>query len=49
MFFFLQDDIATIMTQYRCRFNDDLKQKYSSYIAAATHKAGTLYTFFIFF
>lgn len=36
------DDLATIMTQYRSRFNDELRIKYSAYISAATHRAEQL-------
>ncbi|KAB7498782.1 Vacuolar protein sorting-associated protein 4B [Armadillidium nasatum] len=38
----IHDDLATIMTQFRCRYNDDLQQKYSAYISAATHRAEDL-------
>lgn len=36
----LQDDLATVMTDYRCRFTEETAAKYQSYIKAATHRSG---------
>ncbi|XP_045118613.1 uncharacterized AAA domain-containing protein C328.04-like isoform X2 [Portunus trituberculatus] len=33
------DDLATVMTEYRCRFTDDVANKYQSYIKSATHRS----------
>ena len=38
--FVLQDDLATVMTEYRCRFTEDVANKYQSYIKSATHRSG---------
>lgn len=35
-----QDDLATVMTEYRCRFTDEASNKYQSYIKSATHRSG---------
>lgn len=33
------DDLATVMTDYRCRFTSEVSMKYQTYIKAATHKS----------
>jgi len=33
------DDLATVMTDYRCRFTPETAVKYQSYIKAATHRS----------
>ncbi|XP_068220605.1 uncharacterized protein [Palaemon carinicauda] len=33
------DDLATVMTDYRCRFTSEVSTKYQSYIKAATHRS----------
>lgn len=33
------DDLATVMTDYRCRFTEETSIKYQSYIKAATHRS----------
>ncbi|KAK3855586.1 hypothetical protein Pcinc_038014 [Petrolisthes cinctipes] len=33
------DDLATVMTDYRCRFTEDTATKYQTYIKAATHRS----------
>ncbi|KAG7176321.1 Vacuolar protein sorting-associated protein 4A-like 2 [Homarus americanus] len=33
------DDLATVMTDYRCKFTEDVSVKYQSYIKAATHRS----------
>ncbi|XP_071546415.1 uncharacterized protein [Panulirus ornatus] len=33
------DDLATVMTDYRCRFTEEVSARYQSYIKAATHRS----------
>ncbi|ROT63346.1 putative vacuolar protein sorting-associated protein 4B [Penaeus vannamei] len=33
------DDLATVMTDYRCRFTEEVSVKYQRYIKAATHRS----------
>lgn len=44
MYLVLQDDLATVMTDYRCRFTEEVSAKYQSYIKAATHRSGRCWT-----
>lgn len=36
----LQDDLATVMTEYRCHFTEEASNKYQTYIKSATHRSG---------
>lgn len=33
------DDLATVMTEYRCRFTEEASNKYQTYIKSATHRS----------